>query len=158
MAFDPTAVLGGGAFLGAETGIEFARPIYRSARGIGSGPRRALQTSFPLSNNNNEKKDYVSRIFFVILSALVFISVISSFEVARIFINNYYSDDTDQHNMSKQLREEAKRRKRERINNLKSILVFAVFAIVISIAIGAALLAVIKKNDQKGEGGDYQEE
>lgn len=140
MAFDPTAVLGGGAFLGAETSIEYARPIYRSASGIGRAPRRTIQTS--LSGRNEDGKDYISRILFVLISALIFISVISSFEVARVFINNYYSEN---------LQEDEKAERRERIarkNSIKSILVFAVFAIFISFAVSVALLAVIKKNEE----------
>lgn len=151
MAFDPTPVIGAGAFLGAETSIEYARPIYRGARSIGRGPRRSTQNIISSEDNRN-KKDYVSRIFFVILSALIFISVISAFEVARVFINNYYSDDIDEGITSEEIREEVRRRRRERRNSLKSILVFAVFAVFISFVIGGALLAVIKKNEEKKNG------
>ena len=139
MAFDPAAVLGGGTFFGAQAVM---RPI-RSGRGLGTS-RRTIQTD--IGDGDDMGKDYVSRIFFIILSAFIFISVISLFEVARVYINNYYSKDLDENIENG---EEERVRERERRNSLKSILVFAIFALLLSFAGGAALLAVIMKNEEK---------
>lgn len=82
---------------------------------------------------NNSNNEFIKTILFTIITALVFVTIISIFDVFRNIINKYYANKTLNEVISDKNREDILRSKNANHATLMSSIYFSLFCIIISL-------------------------